>query len=106
MTNTDMIARLDALNQAVERADFASVEAIGPASVAGIIQTVSSTPEIAQGERQAKARIGYLERAIRSNGAAASTSDIEKLRRRAGRAVVALRDLLETSSDAAATAAA
>jgi hypothetical protein len=95
MTKTEAMERLDALTQAVEQADLASIASIGSASMTGIIQSVASNPDISQAERQAKARIAYLERAIRSNDGAPSTNDIEKLRRRAGRAVLALRDAVE-----------
>ncbi|WP_158807652.1 hypothetical protein [Beijerinckia sp. L45] len=94
--------RLDALTQAVERADLATIEALDLASLSDIVTTASATPDIAQAERQARARIGYLDRAIRSNGTAAPTNDIEKLRRRAARAAVALRDTMASGASAAA----
>jgi hypothetical protein len=104
MMKPEALRLLDTLNEAVEKADAALVENLALDALPNVMDCVIVTPEIAHAERQAKARIGYLDRAIRSNGAAPPTGDIEKLRRRAGRAVVALRDLLDAASLAVAEA--
>lgn len=94
MTKTESIESLEALNQAVKSADIASVASLAVSPLAAIMEAVTLTPDVALAERQAKARIGYLDRAIRSNGAAPPTNDIEKLRRRAARAISALQDVI------------
>ena len=104
MTKTEAMAYLDALHQAIEAADSISVDALGLEALGAASDSVIATADIAQATRQVKARIGYLDRAIRSNGTAPTTTDIEKLRRRAGRAIVALRDVLETADSSAAAA--
>jgi 2-keto-4-pentenoate hydratase len=104
MTKTEAIAYLDALHHAVERADSMSVASLGLEPMDTVSDSVIATDGIAHAERQVKARVGYLDRAIRSNGTAPPTTDIEKLRRRAGRAIVALRDVLETADPGTAGA--
>lgn len=99
--NTEATKILDVLSQAVETADLVSIEGLPLNSIGVAVDLVVSTPEIAQAERQAKARLGFFDRAMRSNGTAPPTGDIEKLRRRAGRALGALRDLIETASASA-----
>jgi hypothetical protein len=106
MTKTEAIERLDALNLTVEGADLASLDKLTLADMTEVIQSVAMSPDLALAERQAKARIGYLERAIRSNGDLPSTNDIEKLRRRAARAVVALREVIEQGEPSGVAAAA
>jgi hypothetical protein len=106
MTKIEAIACLDALHRAVEEADLAGLDKLDLSGMTTIIQSVAPTPEVAHAERQAMARIGFLERAIRSNGALPPTNDIEKLRRRAGRAVMALRDAVHREEPSPSAAAA